>query len=44
MTYSFIEMFSLVEWLLFGFIGMNMGLAATCALQRGVKRLDGDDH
>jgi len=31
--------FSLVEWLLFGFIGMNMTLSAAFLIQRGVQRL-----
>lgn len=31
-------MFSVVEWIIFGFIGANMALAAACVLQRRLKR------
>ncbi len=31
--------FSLVEWVLFGFIGMNMTLCAAFLIQRSVRRL-----
>jgi len=33
---------SLVEWLIFGFIGMNMSLSGAYLLQRGVKRFGAD--
>lgn len=39
MEFNLFGMFSLVEWLIFAFIGMNMSIAATCLLERGVKRL-----
>ena len=39
MTIAAFEMFSLVEWIIFGFIGANMSIAATCVLHRGVKRI-----
>ncbi len=32
-------MFSIVEWIIFGFIGSNMALALGCVLQRSVNRL-----
>lgn len=41
MTLGAFAAFSLVEWLIFGFIGANMALAGACLLQRGTKRLDG---
>ncbi len=40
MTAHVFGMFSLVEWLIIGFIGTNMALAGACLLQNGVKRLD----
>ncbi len=40
MSIGAFEMFSLVEWIIFGFIGANAALAGICVLQRGVKRLE----
>jgi hypothetical protein len=40
MSIGVFEMFSLVEWIIFGFIGANMTLAGVCVLQHGVKRLE----
>jgi hypothetical protein len=39
MTIGVFEMFSLVEWLIFGFIATNAALAGVCLLQSGVQRL-----
>jgi hypothetical protein len=41
MTLGVFAAFSLVEWLIFGFIAANMALAGACLFQRGAKRLDG---
>lgn len=30
--------FSLVEWIIFGFIAANMAIAGACLLQQGFKR------
>jgi len=38
MTAGVFEMFSLVEWLIFGFIGANMMLAGVCVLQRSLRQ------
>ncbi len=43
MEYGIFEMFSVVEWIIFGFIGANMSLAGVCLLQRGMKRLAGEN-
>ncbi|GJL90840.1 hypothetical protein [Hyphococcus sp.] len=40
MSVGVFEMFSLVEWIIFGFIGANVTLASLCVLQRGVKKLE----
>lgn len=31
-------MFSVVGWIIFSFIGLNMALASACILQRSLKR------
>ncbi len=38
-TTGVFEMFSLVEWLIFGFIGTNAALAGVCLIQSGAQRL-----
>jgi hypothetical protein len=38
---SIFGMFSLVEWVIFSFIGANLALAATCIFHRGGKRFPG---
>ena len=38
---AFISGFSLLEWLLVGFIGLNAGLSGVYVLHRGVKRFGG---
>lgn len=30
---------SLIEWLIFGFIGANLAIVAVCLVQQGFKRL-----
>lgn len=35
---------SLVEWLIFGFIGLNVTLSGAFLVQRGVKRLAGGEE
>lgn len=45
MTPGVFGMFSLIEWLIFGFIGANMALAGFCLLHHGVARkLDAGDE
>lgn len=38
---SVFQMFSLVEWVIFSFIGANLALAATTFFHRGGKRFSG---
>ena len=32
--------FSLIEWLIFSFIGANLAIVGVCLLHNGVKKLD----
>ncbi len=43
MTLGVFSAFSLVEWLIVGFIGANMAIAGACLLQHGFKRIDAPD-
>ena len=44
MSIGVFEMFSLVEWIIFGFIGANLTLAGVCVVQRGAKRLEASER
>jgi hypothetical protein len=39
MTSDVFSGFSLIEWLIFGFIGANLALVGVCLIHNGVKRL-----
>lgn len=40
MTFLAFETFSLVEWVIMGFIATNTAIAGLCVLERSVRRLD----
>lgn len=44
MTYGFFQLFSVVEWVIFGFIAANMMVAGVCVVHRSAKRIAGESE